>query len=119
MSAVALGEPLAVDVLEQLVPAEVVVHLEDQGLLRADDGGDRLLLRLGHPMLGAAVRRRLSPARRRRIAAALLDARLPGLAARLRSSRRRCGSSTHAARSTHACCSTPATLSCTPTPRWR
>ncbi|HEU4426259.1 MAG TPA: LuxR C-terminal-related transcriptional regulator [Pilimelia sp.] len=83
LSAVALGEPLAVDVLERLVGSDVVVRLEDEGLLRADDGSGRLLLRFAHPMIGAAIRRRLSPARRRRIAAELLTAapRQPGSAA--------------------------------------
>ncbi|GFJ93685.1 transcriptional regulator [Phytohabitans rumicis] len=79
LSAVALGAPLAVEVLERIVAPDVVVRLEDRGLLRAEaaDGGQagRLSLRFAHPMLGAAVRRRLSPARRRRVAAALLAAR--------------------------------------------
>ena len=78
LGAVALGEPLPLEVLERIVAPDVVVQLEDVGLLRADAavGGPagRLVLRLPHPMLGAAVRRRLSPARRRRLSAALLTA---------------------------------------------
>ncbi len=77
LSAVALGEPLPLAVLERVAPLEVVEQLEDQGMLRAEtvDGrADHILLRFSRPVLGAAVRRRLSPARRRRIAAALLAA---------------------------------------------
>jgi DNA-binding CsgD family transcriptional regulator len=77
LAAVALGEPLALDVLERLVPPEIVVELEDRELVRADhgvDGSTELTVRFRHPMLAAAARRRLSPARRRRSSAMLLDA---------------------------------------------
>ncbi|MGL5809596.1 MAG: LuxR C-terminal-related transcriptional regulator [Nocardioides sp.] len=77
LAAVALSEPVSMSVLERVVPAEVVVHLEDRGLLRTDDPGGwaaEPAVSFRHPMLGAAVRRRLSAARRRRAAAMLLDA---------------------------------------------
>ncbi|WJV44161.1 helix-turn-helix transcriptional regulator [Streptomyces flavofungini] len=78
LAAVALGEPLPLHALEKVAPAGLAERLEDlecQGLLRTVDGPQRqLLVRLGQPMLGAAVRRRLPRLRRRRLAAALLDA---------------------------------------------
>ncbi|MGL5910390.1 MAG: hypothetical protein ACRCZP_10355, partial [Phycicoccus sp.] len=80
LAAVALSEPLALDVLERLVPAETVVGLEDRGLIHVGESGEStddtagLTVFFRHPMLGAAARRRLSAARRRRAAAMLLDA---------------------------------------------
>ncbi|GHC68807.1 LuxR C-terminal-related transcriptional regulator [Streptomyces flavofungini] len=77
LAAVALGEPLPLPVLEAVAPglAGRLEDLEDEGLLHTFDGpGRQLLVRLGQPMLGAAVRQRLPRLRRRRLAAALLDA---------------------------------------------
>lgn len=74
LAAIALGEPLAVEILDRLTTPEVVTRLEDLELVRTDESGDRLLTRLDHPLLSAAVRRKLSPARRRRVAARLLEA---------------------------------------------
>ncbi|MFD9857809.1 LuxR C-terminal-related transcriptional regulator [Streptomyces alboflavus] len=77
LAAVALGEPLPLPVLEAVAPglAGRLEDLEGQGLLHTVDGpGRQLLVRLGQPMLGAAVRRRLPRLRRRRLAAALLEA---------------------------------------------
>ncbi|MGL5818494.1 MAG: LuxR C-terminal-related transcriptional regulator [Phycicoccus sp.] len=80
LAAVALGEPLPLDILERLVPADVVVGLEDRGLLHVGENGDStdqtvgLAVSFRHPLLGAAARRRLSAARRRRAAAMLLEA---------------------------------------------
>lgn len=74
LTAVALGEPLALDVLERIVPPDTVVQLEDHGLVRAaaDPVSGDLFVRFDRPVLGAAVRSRLSPARRRRVAGMLL-----------------------------------------------
>lgn len=78
LTAVAIGEPLAVDLLERVVAPDTVVRLEDEGLVQAVTVDGRLVLRFDHPLLGAAVRRRSSAARRRRLAGALLAARTPG-----------------------------------------
>ncbi len=74
LTAVALGEPLALDVLERIVPPDTVVRLEDEGLVHAepDAGSGDLVVRFDRPVLAAAVRSRSAPARRRRIAAMLL-----------------------------------------------
>jgi DNA-binding CsgD family transcriptional regulator len=73
LAAVALGEPLPLKVLEEVVPG-VVESLEKKGLLHTTDGDGEILVRLGQPMLGAALRHRLPRLRRRRLAIALLDA---------------------------------------------
>lgn len=77
LAAVALGEPLALPVLEAVAP-DVVESLEEQGLLCTAEIGGQILVRLGQPMLGAALRHRLPRLRRRRLAASLLDACTPG-----------------------------------------
>ncbi|MGA4843830.1 LuxR C-terminal-related transcriptional regulator [Streptomyces sp. G45] len=76
LAAVALGEPLPLPVLEAVAPAAVdrLEDLEGKGFVRTEDGTGQLLVRLGTPMLGAAVRQRLPRLRRRRLAAALLAA---------------------------------------------
>ncbi|MFD0412318.1 LuxR C-terminal-related transcriptional regulator [Streptomyces sp. NPDC127108] len=77
LAAVALGEPLPLPVLEAVAPglSGRLEDLECQGLLHTADGpGRQLLVRLGHPMLGAVVHQRMPRLRRRRLAAALLDA---------------------------------------------
>ncbi|MBD0746619.1 LuxR C-terminal-related transcriptional regulator [Streptomyces sp. CBMA152] len=76
LAAVALGEPLSLPVLEAVAP-DVVESLEEQGLLCTVETGGQILVRLGQPMLGAALRHRLPRLRRRRLAAALLDACTP------------------------------------------
>ncbi|WP_143676396.1 LuxR C-terminal-related transcriptional regulator [Streptomyces sp. TLI_146] len=77
LAAVALGEPLALPVLEAVAP-DVVESLEEQGLLCTLETGGQILVRLGQPMLGAALRHRLPRLRRRRLAVALLGACTPG-----------------------------------------
>jgi len=73
VAAVALGEPLSLEVLEAASSPAIAAHLEDLELIRVDEAGDRLLVRLDHPLLRAAVQRQ-SPSRRRRVAARLLAA---------------------------------------------
>ncbi|MEV1017864.1 LuxR C-terminal-related transcriptional regulator [Micromonospora sp. NPDC049751] len=72
LAAMALGGPLPLPVAEAAASAELLADLEQLGMLRSEQRGDEVLVRLRDPMLGAAVRRRMSPARRRRIAATLL-----------------------------------------------
>jgi ATP/maltotriose-dependent transcriptional regulator MalT len=75
---VALGEPVTESVLDRLVPAEVVHHLERRHLVEAreapDSGGRRIEVRLAHPLFGEVVMSDASPRRlnecRRQLAAA-------------------------------------------------
>ncbi|MET8283245.1 LuxR C-terminal-related transcriptional regulator [Micromonospora sp. NPDC005174] len=72
LAAMALGGPLPLAVAEAAASPELLADLEQLGMIRSEERGDQVLVRLRDPMLGAAVRRRMSPARRRRVSAALL-----------------------------------------------
>lgn len=72
LALVALGEPVPVQTLETTAGPAVVAELEDSGLLRTEDDGGRVVVRLRHPLTRAAVHQLLTPARRRRAAATLL-----------------------------------------------
>ncbi|MGN9811266.1 LuxR C-terminal-related transcriptional regulator [Micromonospora sp. BQ11] len=72
LAALALGGPLPLAVVEAAASPDLVADLEHLGLVRSEDGDGQVLVRLRHPVLGAVVRRRMSPARRRRVATALL-----------------------------------------------
>jgi DNA-binding CsgD family transcriptional regulator len=69
----ATGEPLPLTTLEALAPG-AVEDLEEKRLLRTDGDGAEVMVRTESPILGAAIRHRLPPARRRRIATTLLAA---------------------------------------------
>jgi DNA-binding NarL/FixJ family response regulator len=76
LAAVAMGEPLSLPMLDAVAPG-VVESLEDEGLVSTAESGGQIVVRLGQPMLGAAVRHRLPRLRRLRLAVALLGARTP------------------------------------------
>lgn len=72
---VALGEPLALPLLDRLTPSEVVEALERRNILDAVvDGAGRTEVRLGHPLYGEVVRAHLSPVGRSRLCRRLADA---------------------------------------------
>ncbi|MEU4336066.1 LuxR C-terminal-related transcriptional regulator [Micromonospora lupini] len=72
LAALALGGPLPLSVVETAASPDLLADLEQLGMVRSEERGQHVLVRLRDPMLGAAVRRRMSPARRRRVSAALL-----------------------------------------------
>ncbi|CCH17128.1 LuxR C-terminal-related transcriptional regulator [Micromonospora lupini] len=72
LAALALGGPLPLSVVEAAASPDLLADLEQLGMVRSEERGQQVLVRLRDPMLGAAVRRRMSPARRRRVSAALL-----------------------------------------------
>ncbi|MFF5477740.1 LuxR C-terminal-related transcriptional regulator [Streptomyces sp. NPDC012935] len=86
---IALAEPAPLHVLEKIAPADTLLALEDQGLLRVPDprghrtGQDGSSVTVAHPYLGHVLRQSVAPLRRRHYlrtwAAALppLDARRP------------------------------------------
>ena len=59
LALVALGEPVGVDLLERVVPLEVLERLEHQGLLAVDDDGRRLSARPAHPLHAEVLRSQL------------------------------------------------------------
>lgn len=69
----AIGEPLGTRELEALSSYEVAEGLEDSGLIISINDGQRLELRLAHPVYGEALRSRLSGLQSRRLARALAE----------------------------------------------
>ena len=78
---VALGEPVAIVVLEQLVDDDTLGALEDRGLVRLGDEDGRLRARLVHPIHGEVARQQLGGMRRRRLLRRLADAVTAGILA--------------------------------------
>ena len=70
----ALGEPLPYDTLLAVVPAEVIMELDDKAIITSDLNAGVVSLRFAHPLLRALAARRLSAARRRTLAGRLLEA---------------------------------------------
>ncbi|UWP79950.1 helix-turn-helix transcriptional regulator [Dactylosporangium fulvum] len=71
---VAYAEPLRPAVLDRLVAPVVAEQLEERGLIRLVDHGAGVLVRLGHPLFGEAIRARTKPLRRRRLLRELVEA---------------------------------------------
>jgi DNA-binding CsgD family transcriptional regulator len=71
---VALGEPLAVDIVERLSSAESLELLERKGLVRIFEDDRRLEAWLAHPLYGEVVRTRLGRMRSRSVLRSLADA---------------------------------------------
>jgi DNA-binding CsgD family transcriptional regulator/tetratricopeptide (TPR) repeat protein len=71
---VALGEPVAVDVLERLARPEAIESIERKGLIdvRSDDG--RLEAWLDHPLFGEVLRANVGTLRTRNVLRSLADA---------------------------------------------
>jgi DNA-binding CsgD family transcriptional regulator len=69
----ALGQPLGVELMEQLTDRDLA-GLERRSLIRSEQDGRRLLLRLAHPLYGETLRARLTPLRTRALSRTLADA---------------------------------------------
>ena len=72
LETVALAEPAGVEIIDPEGAGELET-LERQGLLRLDEDGRRLQVRLGHPLYGDVLRSRLSPLRARSVRRGLAD----------------------------------------------
>jgi DNA-binding CsgD family transcriptional regulator len=73
LAAVATGERLPLELIDRIAP-DAVEELEDIALLRTTGAGSSVCVEFRHPMLREVIISRLSPARRRRVALALVDA---------------------------------------------
>lgn len=73
---VAFGEPIGVDLLATLVPAETIEAAEARGLVRVAADERRLQVHLAHPLFGELARLRCPHLRRRRTLGALAAATL-------------------------------------------
>jgi DNA-binding CsgD family transcriptional regulator len=71
---IAFGEPISLSTLLELASAEAVEQAEDRGLIRMAPDGQRVLVRLGHPLYGEVARAGCPPLRRRNRYATLAGA---------------------------------------------
>ncbi len=71
LAALVLGEPLALDVLERIVPASAIAEVEGRRLVAESERGGAVFLGFDHPLLATAAEPHLTATRRRRIADAL------------------------------------------------
>lgn len=74
LDVLALGAPLPYETLAAVVPAEAVLEVEERGVVSSHELDGVVLLRFAHPLLHGVASRRLSPARRRALAARLRTA---------------------------------------------
>jgi len=76
--ALALAEPLPLDVLERLAPPTVIRYLDAAGVITSAPASERYRrrwqVRLAHPLYAEALRGRLTPLRRRELLGRLGDA---------------------------------------------
>ncbi|GAA3758264.1 LuxR family transcriptional regulator [Plantactinospora mayteni] len=73
LAAVAVSDDLPIELIDRVAP-DAVEELEDLDLLRTTDTEDGVSVGFGHPLLQAIVWTQVSPARRRRVASALVAA---------------------------------------------
>jgi ATP/maltotriose-dependent transcriptional regulator MalT len=69
----AIGEPLGSREVDALASVELAERLEDAGLIASRNDGQRLEIRLAHPVYGEVLRSRLSGLQSRRLARALAE----------------------------------------------
>ena len=74
LEVLAMGEPLELDLFQGLKPEIDIEALERRGLLRVEQDGRRLLLRLDHPLHGEVLRAKISALGVRRNARVLAEA---------------------------------------------
>ncbi|MEE6310356.1 LuxR C-terminal-related transcriptional regulator [Plantactinospora veratri] len=79
LAAVAVSDDVPIELIDRVAPA-AVEELEDLDLLRTTDTEDGVSVGFSHPLLQAIVWAQVSPARRRRIASALIEAAVGGAA---------------------------------------
>ena len=74
LDVLALGAPLPYETLAALVSPEVILELDGSAVVSSDEREGTVLLRFAHPLLHSLAERRLTPARRRTLAARLRTA---------------------------------------------
>ena len=70
---IAVGEPIRLDMLDELVERDTVERLEAAGVAAIGRHGDRAVARPAHPLYGDVVRSSLPDLRRRRVTRSLAD----------------------------------------------
>jgi DNA-binding CsgD family transcriptional regulator len=71
---IAVGEPIRLGMLDELVERDTVEHLEAAGVAAIGRQGERAVARPAHPLYGDVVRSSLPDLRRRRLTRSLADA---------------------------------------------
>ncbi|HEX9260213.1 MAG TPA: AAA family ATPase, partial [Acidimicrobiales bacterium] len=70
---IALGEPLGLEIVDELAALGAIERLEQRGLVQVAKQGSRLGLRTAHPLYGEVVRASIPEMRRRRLYRSLAD----------------------------------------------
>ena len=73
LEAVAVGEPVRLEMLDDLVDRETLERLESAGLIVVGGSGDDIVVRPAHPLFGDVVRSSVPELRRHRLMRALAD----------------------------------------------
>lgn len=71
LDVLALSAPLPYDTLAAVVAPEAILEIEERAIVSSDERDGVVLLRFAHPLLHSVAERRLTPARRRALAARL------------------------------------------------
>ncbi|PRZ41195.1 DNA-binding SARP family transcriptional activator [Antricoccus suffuscus] len=74
LAIIALGEPLPITVIEQIIPPAAIARIEAAGLAQLHDEGGEINCRLAHPLYGDVTLAQLGAAERRRLLRILSDA---------------------------------------------
>lgn len=70
----AMGSPLPFETLAAVVSSEAILEIEERAVVTSDERDGTVLLRFTHPLLYSVAEHRLTPARRRALAARLRTA---------------------------------------------
>jgi DNA-binding NarL/FixJ family response regulator len=73
LEVIAVGEPVRLGMLDELVDRDTLERLESAGLIVVGGSGDDVVVRPAHPLFGDVVRSSLPEIRRRRLMRALAD----------------------------------------------
>jgi DNA-binding CsgD family transcriptional regulator len=73
LEVIAVGEPVRLEMLDELVDRDILERLESAGLIVVGGSGEDVVVRPAHPLFGDVVRSALPELRRRRLMRALAD----------------------------------------------
>ncbi len=74
LAMIALGEPLQISVIEQIIAPAAIARIEAAGLAHLNDEGGEINCRLAHPLYGEVILAQLGAAERRRLLRILAEA---------------------------------------------
>ena len=74
LCALVMAQPLSLEILAKIAPADAVGEIERRALVEAEERDGSVWLSVAHPLIAAAAGRMLTPMRRRRLADSLVAA---------------------------------------------